>query len=161
MSDLDNDPTPSIEQDYIRETARIVQRFNEILQGYSDNDWNYSRIRLKGVEVASVQSPYLLAYELVDPSTAKGRRDLKAVQDEVTWGDHHASELGILEIISLRVNKAMLALEGEHFSLPDAPQRRYRAVLRVVPRNALLASNIAAAIWYEVEEVAGEEFENR
>jgi len=47
---------------------------------------------------------------------------LQEVQDEINWGDYHSSELGILEIISLRVNKALLAIVGGDF-LPAAARR--------------------------------------
>jgi len=152
--------TPLIGRDYIGKTRELVQWINQTLTVYSDKDWNYSRVRLKVVPVADAQAPYLLACELIRPGTAQGRRDLRDMATEITWGEHHSSELGILEIISLRVNKALLAVGTKLFP-GDDPAQGFHPVLRLVKRADLIADNVHEAIWYEVEEVSGEEFENR
>jgi hypothetical protein len=161
MSEHLNDTTPLFQQHYIREIANLVQWINEILSHYSDKDWNYSRIRLVLVEVASTQSPYLLGCELIDLGSSQGRRECKDVQNEVTWGERHSGELGILELISLRVNRALLELVGDKLYVTGDPPKRCHPVLRLVKRQDLIAANVQTAIWYEVQEVAGEEFENR
>src|SRR5438046_3017459 len=112
MSETSTTKAPSSEGDYIVEVGGIVEWINATLQKYSDKDWNYSRIKLIQIEVVSSECPYLLTCELMEVRTLKGRQALKDVQNEVAWGDHHSSELGILEIISLRVNKALLAVAG-------------------------------------------------
>jgi hypothetical protein len=75
--------------------------------------------------------------------------------DEVAWGERHANELGILEIISLRVNRALLeATSNEYWG-------ETRPVLRVERKEALEQQGVTVAFWYEVQEVSGEQFENR
>lgn len=161
MSETLNTRTPLISDNYIGKTGEFVQWINNALARYSDKDWNYSRIRLTVVPVAAAQSPYLLACELISLQTPKGKRDLKDVEMEITWGEHHSSELGILEIISLRLNKALLAVVGTNLYSTGQPPRPYHPVLRLVKREDMLAANASEAIWYDVEEVRGEDFENR
>ena len=155
------EPTSSfIGGDYIKQAGGLVQTLNEILSHYSDKDWNYSRIRLTMVEVVALESPYLLRCELIDGVSPGGRRELRDVQDEIRWGENHSSELGILEIVSLRVNKAVLALPGTLFASAELLRGR-RPIIRLVKRQELLAARVPVALWYQIQEVGGEEFENR
>lgn len=84
----------------------------------------------------------------------EGEADLRALRDEVAWGSRHSDELGILEIVSLRINKAILQALGEK---PSAEQ----PVLRIVKKQELESHQITEAFWYEIQEVSGEDFENR
>jgi hypothetical protein len=161
MSENPCSATPSTVPNCIGDVRGIVQRINEILASYSDKDWNYSRIRLTAVEVAALDSPYLLDCELLDLGTARGERECKEVQNEVVWGDHHSSELGILEIISLRVNKALLSLRDVNLAANNTATRKKIPVMRLRKRQDLLVAGTEAAIWYEITEVGGEEFDNR
>jgi hypothetical protein len=79
---------------------------------------------------------------------------MKALTDEIAWGERHSSELGILEIVSLRINKALLTASNSLW-------RDKRPVLRLAKRNLLLDQGVRAALWYEVREVTGEDFESR
>lgn len=155
------EPTPSfVDNKSIEQIAALVHSINEILARYPDRDWNYSRIRLRLAEPTALESPYFLGCEVLDDSTAHGRAERKTVQDEVAWGEHHESELGILEIISRRLNKALLALPGHCFAADPVLKGR-RPVIRLVRREELQKAQVPVVLWYEVQEVNGEEFENR
>jgi hypothetical protein len=128
---------------------------NEALRAYSDKDWNYSRILLVIRPLNKLDGPYALTIETLDLNTQQGRRDLKALADEVKWGQRHSSELGMLEVVSLRINKALLeATSDEHW------QYR-RQVVRIVRKEDLVGQGTTHAFWYQVTEVAGEDFDNR
>jgi hypothetical protein len=133
----------------------LVKRVNTALQEYSDKDWNYSRISLVIRPLDGFVSPYILRLEVLDLKTKQGRTDLKTLSDEVKWGDRHASELGMLEVVSLRINKALLeATNDEYWEFK-------RPVVRIVKREALAGQQDTTAIWYLITEVAGEDFDNR
>ena len=128
---------------------------NEALRSYSDKDWNYSRISLVIKPLYIVDCPYALHLETLDLHTQQGRRDLKTLADEVKWGQRHSSELGMLEVVSLRINKALLeATSDEHW------QHR-RPVVRIVRKEDIAGQGATYAFWYQVAEVAGEDFDNR
>ena len=133
----------------------VVTKLNAALELCSDKDWNYSRISLLVRPLDDLISPYVLWPEVLDLVTKEGRADLKALSDEVKWGDHHLFELGVLEIISLRVNKALLENTDDQF------WQNRRPILRVVKKYLLADQGIRAALWYEVREVGGEDFDNR
>jgi len=134
---------------------QVVTRLNAVLKSCSDKDWNYSRISLTVRPLDDLNSPYVLWPEVLDLVTKEGRLDLKALSDEVKWGDRHLSELGVLEIISLRINKTLLENTSDQFWQGKRP------ILRVVKKHLLADQGIRAALWYEVLEVAGEDFDNR
>jgi hypothetical protein len=77
------------------------------------------------------------------------------LSDEVKWGDRHSSELGVLELISLRINKALLESTSDKF------WQNKRPFLRVVSRHLLVEQAVKSALWYDVREVRGEDFDNR
>ena len=120
--------------------SEAAQRINRALAGYSDKDWNYSRIHLQLRALTDINSPYVL---WIEPSD-----DLKTLQSEISWGNRHCDELGILEIVSLRLNKALMELKES-------------VIVRLVKKEELQAQGFEEAFWYEVEEVAGEEFDSR
>lgn len=161
MSDTQTPRTPFCDPIYIGEIHNLVQRINEILQPYSDKDWNYSRLRLTVVELNALQCPYLLGCELIDTASPTAEQTLKDVRGEVNWGDHHSDELGILEIISLRLNKALLSLGKRSIVLWGTPPKPKLPVIRLVKRQDLLALHTTKALWYEGQEVSGEDFDNR
>jgi hypothetical protein len=133
----------------------LLECVNKVLLAYSDKDWNYSRITLIERPLEVMTSPYVLGLEILDLTTKQGRVDLKALSDEVKWGERHSSELGVLEIVSLRINRALLeATSDEHWDFK-------RPVARIAKREAMLAQGITSSFWYEVREVAGEDFDNR
>jgi hypothetical protein len=131
------------------------ERVNEALLTYSDKDWNYSRISLIEKRLDIQESQYVLQFEILDLMTKQGRGELKALRDEVKWGERHSSELGVLEIVSLRINKALLEITSDEY------WQWKRPVARIAKRELLLAQGITSALWYEVREVAGEDFDNR
>jgi hypothetical protein len=133
----------------------VVTQLNALLASNPDKDWNYSRISLSIRPLDSMESPYVLWPEAVDPVTAEGRADLRTLSEEIKWGERHSSELGILEIISLRINKALLENRSDQII-----QNR-RIVLRIVKKHLLAEQGIREALWYDVQEVAGEDFDNR
>jgi hypothetical protein len=132
-----------------------VHQINSVLLAYSDKDWNYSRITLVIRPLHDIDSPYVLRLELLDLATSAGKKNLKTLVDEVNWGDRHSSELGVLEVVSLRINKALLAATNDEF------WQHKRAVIRIVRREELAGEHPTHAIWYQVTEVAGEDFDNR
>ena len=135
--------------------SALVDKLNQALAGYADKDWNYSRITLHMKPLASVAGPYALWVDLIDTKSKQGQADLKTSKSEVAWGDHHSNALGILELISLRVNKALLeSTSDEHWNFR-------RPVVRLVDKKSLEHQGITDAIWYEVTEVRGEDFDNR
>ena len=133
----------------------VVTRLNAALGSVPDKDWNYSRISLSMRALDDIPSPYVLWPEDLDPVTKNGQADLKALTDEVRWGERHSSELGVLEIISLRTNKALL----KH--APAEPSPTKRTVVRIEKKQLLAEQGIRTAIWYNVNEVAGEDFDSR
>lgn len=161
MNNFRDTTTPYRDAGYITKLPVLVQRLNKILQKFSDKDWNYSRIRITLVNVTAVQAPYLLGCELIDTASTKGARDVRDVLSEITWGDHHSNELGILELVSLRLNKAFLAVTGDDFRPEDDSSRSLQPVVRLVKRSDLIAAGATHALWYEIEEVSGEEFDSR
>ena len=132
-----------------------VHQVNSALLVYSDKDWNYSRIALVIRPLREFDSPYVLRLEFLDLTTKAGQKDLKTLIDEVKWGDRHSSELGILEVVSLRINKALLEATSDEF------WQYKRAVVRIARKEELDREQPANAIWYQVTEVAGEDFDNR
>jgi hypothetical protein len=133
----------------------IANDINEALMVYSDKDWNYSRISLELCLLESIDSPYVLWIEQVDAGTKQGRKDLLDLKQEVIWGTGHSNELGIAELVSLRVNKAV----GETTS--DEHWRNLKPVVRLVKKELLAKQGIVCALWYRVREVSGEEFDSR
>jgi hypothetical protein len=137
------------------DSSAILRMLDESLQRVSDKDWNYSRITLQLRPLDQVDSPYLLWIERVDAARQSGKAALAQLKSEITWGCRHGEELGILEIISLRLNKALLEHTTDEFWSGRRP------VVRVVKKQELEVQGIAEAFWYQVEEVSGEDFDNR
>jgi hypothetical protein len=130
-------------------------RINEALREYSDKDWNYSRISLAIKNISSLDSRYILGLEILDLTTKQGRTDLKTLSDEVKWGERHSAELGMLEVVSLRLNKALLEITSDdHWQLK-------RPVVRIVKTEDSARQVDEYALWYQISEVAGEDFDNR
>ena len=139
-------PTPE-DQGYQMEAA--VNQVNTALQDYSDKDWNYSRISLTICPLDTIGGTYALRLEVLDLRTKQGRTDLKALSDEVKWGDRHSSELGMLEVVSLRINRALLDITSdEHWQFK-------RPVVRIVRKEVLADQAATNAVWYQINEVAG------
>lgn len=132
-----------------------LQQINDALRRCPDKDWNYSRITLQLRPLTQADSPYLLWVEHIVTTQKSGKGELASLKSELTWGGRHSDELGILEIISLRINKALL----EHTS--DEFWTDHRPVIRTVSKQELEAQGITEAFWYHVEEVVGNDFENR
>jgi hypothetical protein len=132
-----------------------AEKINSCLAAHSDKDWNYSRITVEVLSLAQIPSPYALRVEFVSLAGKQGQRDLKLVRNEVNWGDRHAAELGILELVSLRLNKALLAVASRSFGAAEHP------VVRLAKREDLLNQGVTEALWYQVQEVLGEEFDSR
>ncbi len=132
-----------------------VEAINQALQRYSEKDWNYSRIRVEVCLLADCHSPYLLEVDWLDLKGKQGLAAFKTLQGEITWGERHSHELGILEIISLRINRALLEVTS------DAHWNGIRPVFRLAKHDDLSKQGRTHAFWYGVEEVAGEAFENR
>jgi hypothetical protein len=138
-----------------RDLESAIEQINKVLQTYSDKDWNYSRITLTVKPLDALDGPYALLVEFLDLETKGGRDDWKALVGEVKWGERHSSELGILELVSLRANKALMEASGDDF------WNQRRPVIRIAKKEGLAGQNAACAIWYEIREVAGEDFDNR
>ncbi len=132
-----------------------VEALNKELKRYSDKDWNYSRIVVEMHPLTHLTSPYILDIEWLALDGKQAQTTLKTLQGELTWGGRHSHELGILEIISLRLNKALLEVTS------DAHWNGVRPIFRLAKCQDLLALGRTHGLWYRVDEVAGEEFENR
>lgn len=135
--------------------SEIVEKLNKTLQSWSDKDWNYSRIYLQSSRLDDIDGAYALWPELIDMGTKEGRSDSKASAQEVAWGERHANELGILEIVNLRVNTALMEIAT------DEQWGTKRPIVRVVKKEHLVQQGITHAIWYRVNEVVGEDFDSR
>ena len=133
----------------------LVLKINETLIQYSDKDWNYSRISLITSLLNLINGPYALWADVIDSATKQGQEELKRTSEEMKWGEHHSGELGILEIISLRVNKALQQVSNDEF------WGKSRPILRITRKEHLALQEITHAIWYEIAEVGGEEFDSR
>ena len=138
-----------------RQLAKLAARINKAIESYSDKDWNYSRISLHLRSLDSIHGAYALWPEIVLVKTKQGQQELKTFVSEVAWGERHSNELGILEIVSLRVNKALL-----HVSTDESWDFE-RPFVRPVNKEVLAQQRISDALWYEIYEVAGEEFDSR
>src|SRR5882762_5980361 len=130
---------PPGDQHYQMEAA--VKQINAALQNHSDKDWNYSRISLAMRPLDTLDSPYILSIETLDLKTKQGRTDLKTLSDEVKWGERHASELGMLEVVSLRINKALLEITSDEY------WQFKRPVIRITKRELLAGQPDTHAIW--------------
>ncbi len=133
----------------------IVGKINKALQEFSDKDWNYSRISLINRHFNMLNSRYILKLEVLDLDAKPGRTDLKTLSDEVKWGDRHSSELGMLEVVSLRINKALLEITSDQY------WQNKRPVVRIVKAEDVAGENDDSVLWYQINEVAGEDFDNR
>jgi hypothetical protein len=133
----------------------LAQKINNCLEKYSDKDWNYSRISLQVLPIEAIAAPYALVLEVIPTDSQRGQAELKTLRREIEWGDHHSNELGFLELASLRLNKAFLAVAHGLTGESQYP------VLRLAKIEDLRAQNASHALWYEVTEVSGEEFDSR
>jgi len=154
------DPTNSSNEgsfDRLRTEADydLLDRMNAALSGYSDKDWNYSRICLTIKSLADIEGPYALSIETLDQTTKNSRNELRSLTDELKWGERHSSELSMLEVVSLRINKALLETTSDEYWSQKRP------VVRIVKKQDVAAKNLTCAIWYHITEVAGEDFDNR
>lgn len=138
-----------------QDIQQLAERINNALIRYSDKDWNYSRIRLLTRPLRDTYSPYAIWIELLDLRSPDGRSQLNNVADEIKWGDRHSNELGVLELISLRLNKALLECTS------DEDWEHKRPVLRVARTEELIQKAVTDALWYVIEEVIGDQFDNR
>ena len=134
---------------------KVFEQVNQALRVYSDKDWNYSRISLVIKPLDKFDGPYVLSLETIDLTTQQGRSDLKALVDEVRWGQRHSSELGILEVVSLRINRALLEVTNDEY------WQHRRAIVRIAKKEDIAGQGTTHALWYQVTEVAGEDFDNR
>ncbi|MCX7915370.1 MAG: hypothetical protein N3A53_03590 [Verrucomicrobiae bacterium] len=132
-----------------------VSLINRALAEVSDKDWNYSRITLTTLPLGDWPMPYVLWCEWLDMRKKQNHREISDIKEEIRWGERHSDELGILELISLRINKALLE------STSDEYWKFNRPVVRVVKTKSLTDQGIETAFWYQVTEVEGEEFDNR
>jgi hypothetical protein len=132
-----------------------LDQVNSALLTYSDKDWNYSRIYLITKPLETVDGPYVLKIEVLDQTTTEGRNDLRSLTDEVKWGDRHSSELGLLEVVSLRINKALLEVTSNDY------WHQKRPVIRIIKKESVDRQDTTHAIWYHITEVTGEDFDNR
>lgn len=135
--------------------SALMDRVNTALQNYSDKDWNYSRISLITIPLDDVEGPYVLKIEVLDQRSKDGRTELKTLTDEVKWGERHSSELGMLEIVSLRINKALLETTSDDY------WDQKRPIVRVSKKQDVDREISRHVLWYKITEVAGEEFDNR
>jgi hypothetical protein len=134
---------------------QVADRLDEVLERYSDKDWAYSRIALEVRPLSELAAPYVLWLEWIPVGVPEGRKAYKSSEDEVTWGERHSSELGMLEIVSLRLNRALMSV--------GAPEdfNGCRPVIRMMKRSDLENAGIKDAFWYNITEVQGDEFDNR
>jgi len=131
------------------------EAINQALQRFCDKDWNYSRISLTTCELNDLDSPYVLAVEWLDVRGKRGQEEYGTLVGEITWGERHSNELGMLEITSLRVNRALIEITTADYWHGTRP------ILRLQKRADLLAKGQTHGFWYRVDEVRGEEFETR
>jgi hypothetical protein len=130
-----------------------MQAIHQALKRYSDKDWNYSRISLAIKDLQQLSSSYALMIEWIDVRGKLGLKEYQTIMSELTWGNRHSHELGVLEIASLRINFALSQITSNDY------WHGIRPVIRVQSKSAL--AGFTHAFWYQVEEVDGEEFENR
>jgi len=133
----------------------LIRKVDDALRNVSDKDWNYSRITLQLRPLAQIDSPYCLWVERIDATNKTGMAEIARLKSEIAWGSRHSQELGIFEIISLRLNRALL----EHTTAEFWCNRR--PIVRIVKKQELEAQGIVEALWYQVQEVGGEDFDNR
>lgn len=137
------------------DAADLVSKLNQALESYSDKDWNYSRISLESCSLQSLDSPYVLWVERISTQTKQGAKELKSLQEELAWGSRHSNELGLAELVSLRLNKALLEITSDEY------WDNLRPILRLLKKELLAQQGIVDAFWYRIREVSGEEFDNR
>ncbi|MGD0650586.1 MAG: hypothetical protein ABSA97_05525 [Verrucomicrobiia bacterium] len=145
-------PTDLIDQ---RLLGTLKTKINKALENHSDKDRNHSRIPLRIRFLHTIEGPYALWLELVPTNAKQRQNDLTVFTDAIAWDERHSNELGILETISLRENRALLEA-----STDDSWDFR-RPTIRLVSKEVLAQQGIPSAIWYEVHEASDEEFDNR
>jgi hypothetical protein len=128
---------------------------NKAIKKFSDKDWNYSRISLVIKRLNEINAPYVLHIEWLDIKGKKGAAEYKESVGEVTWGQRHTHELGMLEIASLRLNQALNMVTSSEY------WHNIRPVIRLQKKEEISRRLQTHAFWYQIEEVQGEEFENR
>jgi hypothetical protein len=136
-------------------SSKLVEQINDALSRVPDKDWNYSRIILEARVLTTLESPYVLWLEYVDANSKTGKAELTQLKSEITWGSRHSEELGFLEIASLRLNKALLDFTT------DESWECSRPVIRTIKKQDLEKQGVIDAFWYRIEEVCGDDFDNR
>src|SRR5471030_2126366 len=96
-------------------TKAAAEKINNSLKDYSDKDWNYSRITLIVRQLHESDAPYILWCEFMDRRNKQEEIELKSVENEVKWGTRHSDELGIQELISLRLKKALFEATSNEY----------------------------------------------
>src|SRR5438105_1341142 len=122
--------TPTLSTDM----ATWGQAINEAIRRFSDKDWNYSRIFLVLKQLSELDSPYVLGIDWLDVRSKKGQADYKTMLGEITWGGRHSNELGVLELISLRLNRALSEVTSSEY------WHSIRPIVRLRKREELLQS---------------------
>jgi hypothetical protein len=134
---------------------QIASQINDALSQVPDKDWNYSRITLETRGLDTLKSHYVLWIEPIDTNSKDGKSEIAQLKSEVAWGSRHCEELGFLEIVSLRLNKALLDFTT------DETWSCSRPVIRTIKKQDLETQGIVYAFWYTIEEVIGEDFDSR
>lgn len=131
------------------------EAINQAIKRFSDKDWNYTRLTLIMRNLNEISAPYVLGIDWLDVREKQGQLEYRTILNEITWGARHSNELGLLEIVSLRLNHALSEVSADEY------WRGIRPVVRLQKRVDLLETGQTYAFWYRAEEVEGEEFENR
>jgi len=140
---------------HLSEMTAWGEAINQALQRFCDKDWNYSRISLIACELSELDSPYILAVEWLDVRGKHGQEEYRTLVGEITWGERHSDELGMLEIASLRLNRALIEITTADY------WHGIRPIMRLQKQSDLLAKGQTHGFWYRVDEVQGEEFDAR
>jgi hypothetical protein len=128
---------------------------NQSLKRVSDKDWYYSRISFVVKSLQEIDSPYVLQVDWIDTRSKNGEKHYKEMISELTWGQRHSYELGILEIVSLRLNQGLNTVTSSEY------WHGIRPIVRVEKKQELLDISQTHGFWYQIQEVQGEEFESR
>ncbi len=133
----------------------LAKRINAELEKIPDKTWNYSRLRLVVRDLPAIRAPFALGCDWIDPRTKAGQKQLAELERDLEWGRRHSDDLSFLELASLRINRALHTTDVIKNWSGAFP------VLRVVSCDQLRVAGSAVGLWYEVDEVRGEDFEKR
>lgn len=132
----------------------LLDRINATLARYDDESWHHSRLRLVTRPLEQIPGAKALWLETIATGNRDGQRLLRELRSRVSSAVGHLSELPIIQIVICRLNEALLALTT------DEDWQHQRPFITWVRKDELVGRGMTTALWYEVEELLGDDTES-